>query len=623
MMSNQITFKTIATVVVALTLQSCQTTTLSPDSTADATISKTEHQWLGSNCLWGSEKLDLCDLQTKEEIALRLVNEMTLDEKLGQMTQSVWHNGVSPEIVAEFGIGSIIHTEGPTPGKTAKEWRANFNRFQEATLNTRLGVPLISAVDAVHGQNTFEGAVIFPHNIGMAATQSSKLIRQAASITAAETKATGFHWSFAPCISMPRHEFWGRVYEGFGEDSVFAAEAASASVMGLQNTKDHQILGVAATAKHFLGDGAAEGGVSGGDAKLSEDELAQRYLPPYQAAIDAGVASIMVGFNSVNGVNMHQNQELVKETLKKKMGFEGVVLTDWNGGLRYGPAHTVINAGVDLAMQPGNHKEFIDDLRSSVKDGTVSMERINDAVTRIIKLKLKVGAFKQPLFDEEDEYEIGSQENRAVARQAVRDSLVLLKNQNKALPLSAEDKIVVVGEHGNNTGLQSGGWSIHWQGQTENYEGATTIFEGILAENPNSSFQAGTCNENTSADTAVVVVGELPYAEFKGDTDQLWLSDAHKSLIQSCTQHVKNTVVLLISGRALEVTEQIDQADAFIAAWLPGSEGAGVADFLFAKDGYKPKGRLPHVWPKHASDLPLEIGDERALFPFGFGLESF
>lgn len=601
-----------------LGLQACSTNTKTAfDSQLQQT---TKHPILGSNCLWGTRALDLCQANSVEEISGLLLQEMTLDEKLGQMTQSVWHNGVSPEIVAEFGIGSIIHTEGPTPGTTAIEWRANFNRFQEQAIKTRLGIPLINAVDAVHGQNTFEGAVIFPHNIGMAATGNLELIKRSAQITAIETKATGFHWSFAPCISMPRHEFWGRVYEGFGEEPSFSAAAAAASVIGLQGEPGSNPVDVAATAKHFLGDGAAAGGVSGGDAKLSKEELQNRYLPPYQATIDANVAAIMVGFNSVNGTNMHQNPALVRDTLKAKMGFEGVIMTDWDGGQRYGPAHTVINSGVDLAMQPGNHEAFISDLKSSVKDGTVTMSRIDDAVDRILKMKLKLGAFKSPFWNLNEEIEIGSPSHRLVARQAVRDSMVLLKNNNNALPLDRNKKIVVVGEHGNNSGLQSGGWSIHWQGQNENYAGATTIFEAIKKVSTTSAFQVEQCSEQTDADIAVVVVGEQPYAEFKGDTDQLWLSKEPKALISSCQQFVERVVVILISGRVLEVTSSLNESDAFIAAWLPGSEGGGVADFLFGIDGYKPKGRLPHVWPKKAGDIPLEIGDKRALFPYGYGL---
>jgi beta-glucosidase len=305
------------------------------------------------------------------------------------------------------------------------------------------------------------------------------------------------------------------------------------------------------------------------------------------------------------------------------MNFAGVVLTDWDGGLRYGPPESVINAGVDVAMQPGNHEEFISRLKEAVLAGRVSGSRIDDAVERILRLKFKTGVFNEPLFSTSQVERVGQESSRLVARQAVRESLVLLKNDNTALPLSPDEKIHVAGEHGNNSGLQSGGWSIHWQGQTENYAGATTILSGIEAVSGNVTYSPTECPDDQEIDTAVVVVGEQPYAEHLGDTDQLWLREEHQQLIAGCRRVASELIVILISGRPLQITRQLEQADAFIAAWLPGSEGGGVADFLFSRDGFQPTGRLPHPWPKEVSDLPLEIGDPRALFPYGFGLQSF
>ncbi|NND82542.1 MAG: glycosyl hydrolase [Gammaproteobacteria bacterium] len=548
---------------------------------------------------------------------------MRLDEKLGQMTQSIWHNGVSPEIVRDVGIGSVIHTEGPFPGETTEEWIAHFNRFQQAALNSRLGIPLLIGVDSVHGQNTFAGAVIFPHNIGMGATRNLTLIEQAARITALESLGTGFNMSFAPCIAMPKHEHWGRVYEGYSEEPEFTREAGLAAIRGLQGVDLARRDTVAATAKHFVADGATSGGVEGGNAIVNEELLRETLLPPYQAAVDAGVAAIMVGFNSVNGINMHQHRQLVTDVLKGEMGFTGMVMTDWDGGLRFGAPHTVINAGIDLAMQPGNHERFISELRASVEDGTVPMARIDDAVRRILELKFKLDLFNDPFAKAEHAPLVGSEAHRAVARQAVRESLVLLKNQNQALPLKAKDSIAVIGPHGNNSGLQSGGWSIHWQGQTESYRGATTIYDAVRAVAPDATYHAEGCPANSPTGTAVVVVGEQPYAEALGDTDELWLSDAHKQMVKDCAQRADRLVVVLISGRVLEISDQFEQSDAFVAAWLPGSEGTGVADFLFGSDGFTPRGRLPLVWPKKAADLPLEIGDERALFPYGYGLQQY
>lgn len=578
-------------------------------------------------CKWGTQGFDLCAYSSDDERIDALIAEMTLDEKIGQMTQSVWHNGVTPEVIKRKLIGSVIHTEGPTPGPTASDWQNNFDRFQAHALQTRLGVPLLIAVDAVHGQNTFEGAVIFPHNIGMAATRNISLVTAAAKITAEETAGTGFNWTFSPCIAMPLHEHWGRVYEGFSEDRDLTIAAVKASIAGHQGKSLHARNTIAATAKHFIADGATVGGVEGGDAVVDEQQLRETLLPPYAAAVDAGVAAVMVGFNSVNGINMHQHQHLVTEVLKGELGFDGVVVSDWDGGQRFGPAHTVINAGVDIAMQPGNHDAFMQDLKSSVNDGTVSLQRINDAVRRILGLKFKLGLFAEPFAKREFADSVGSEAHRAIARQAVRESLVLLKSENSALPLTHNDHIVVVGKHSVNTGLQSGGWSIHWQGQTESYAGATSIYQGILdvASNYDAKIELAIegCKAQSSAEKAVVVIGEQPYAEGAGDSDELWLTDTHKKLIADCKALGKRVIVVLISGRVLAISPDLNSSDAFVAAWLPGSEGAGVADFLFAKDGFKPSGKSPYAWPRKVADLPLSKYDSRALFPFGYGLTDY
>ncbi len=509
------------------------------------------------------------------------------------------------------------------PGQSVSSWVDRFDKFQREAIRTRLGIPLLIGVDAVHGQNTYDGAVIFPHNIGMAATRNMDLIRHAAEITAIEVAGTGFNWTFSPCIAMPQHEHWGRVYEGYSEDRDLTMAAVSASVRGYQGGDLAARNTIAATAKHYLADGATQGGVEGGDALMGDKEMREVYLPPYRTAVDEGVAAIMVGFNSYNGVNMHQNGYLVNDVLKGELGFDGVVLTDWNGGLRFGAAHTVINAGIDMAMQPGNHGEFMADLKSSVLDQTVDISRIDDAVRRILRMKFRLGLFEDPFAKKEFSVMVGSEQHRAVARQAVRESLVLLKSENGVLPLDPNGSIAVVGAHGNNSGLQSGGWSIHWQGQKENYRGATTIFDGIRAVAPDVEYAESGCYESMVAETAVVVVGEEPYAEFKGDSDQLFLSEAHKDLIQDCKNMGKRVIVILISGRVLAIGPQLETSDAFIAAWLPGSEGAGVADFLFAVDGFKPKGKSPYAWPVNVADLPLTRYDERALFKFGFGLETY
>jgi beta-glucosidase len=490
-------------------------------------------------CQWGSAKFDLCRFENDSQRVDAILAEMNLDEKLGQMPQSVWHNSVSPQIIGAFGIGSIIHTDGPVPGPLPTDWMDMFDQFQQNAMDTRLGIPLMVAVDAVHGQNTYEGAVVFPHNIGLAASGNMSLIQRAAEITAIESVGTGFNWTFSPCIAMPEHEHWGRVYEGFSEDLSLTLAATQASVTGLQGEALHLDHTIAATAKHYLGDGATDGGIEGGDATLTNDEIRQRHLPTYVEAVKHDVAAIMVGFNSVNGIAMHQHKELVQDILKDEVGFDGVVLTDWNGGLRFGEPHTVINAGVDIAMQPGNHEEFLTKLKATVLDGSVPMQRIDDAV---------------------------------------RESAVLLKNTRQALPLRPDESIVVVGEHADNTGLQSGGWSIRWQGLKRNYLGATSILAGMRQQQPQVQYFAEGCPADMQADKVVAVVGEYPYAEGVGDTQDIWISEQQQQMLAECAKSGVPLITVLISGRLLLINSQLALSDSFVAAWLPGSEGSGIAD---------------------------------------------
>lgn len=574
-------------------------------------------------CQWGADRFDLCRFNINEQRVNALLEAMTLDEKLGQMTQSVWHNNVDPDVIRDFTIGSIIHTDGPVPGELPSDWMDKFDEFQNQTLKTRLGVPLMVAVDAVHGQNTYEGAVVFPHNIGMAATGNMSLIQQAAQITAIESVGTGFNWTFSPCIAMPEHEHWGRVYEGFSEDLSLTLAATEASVTGLQGGDLGFQHTVAATAKHYLGDGATDGGIEGGDSTLSQAQIRERHLPTYIKAVEHDVAAIMVGFNSVNGIPMHQHKALVQDVLKDEIGFDGVVLTDWNGGIRFGEPHTVINAGVDIAMQPGNHEEFLNKLKDSVLDGTVPMARIDDAVRRILNMKFKLGLFEQPFSKREFASKVGSAEHRSIARQAVRESLVLLKNEGKALPISVDENVVVVGEHADNSGLQSGGWSIRWQGLKRNYRGATSILAGIRQLQPETAYFPQGCPVDMQADKVIAVVGEYPYAEGVGDTPNIFISEQQQAMLAQCAASGVPVVTVLISGRPLLINQELKLSQSFVAAWLPGSEGNGVADFLYAVDGFAPKGKLPYAWPARYEDLPLQQESEHALFPFGFGLQSY
>jgi beta-glucosidase len=561
-----------------------------------------------------------------------LLSQMTLDEKIGQMTQVRHFDDISLEDINSKFIGSVIHTQGPLPGNDAAEWQAKFSELQQLALNTRLGIPLLFGVDAVHGQNTFEGATIFPHNIGLGATRNPELVEKVASITAIESKATGFNWVFSPCVAIPMNEKWGRVYEAFSESTEVTNELTRSAVKGHQGQAEK--FGVMATAKHFIGDGATDFGIEGGNTSLSQKEVLERLLPPYRTAIEAGVGSIMASFNTLNSISMHAHKMMIIDLLKDRLNFEGIVVSDWKAYSRFG-MNDIINAGIDMVMAvDGDLALFQEGVKNGVLNGEIAQERIDDAVRRILRQKFRFGLFDNPFPDHNLIQEIGIQKHRDIARQAVRESLVLLKNENSTLPFKKDTKIVVVGEFGDNSGLQSGGWTVNWQGTNQNYKGATTILEGIrkFAAHEVRFDPDGTGNLE-DVDVALIVVGENPYAEFFGDIGgemnlfQLTLTEKHQNYITSYAGKGIKTVVLLISGRPLVVTKQIKQSDAFVAAWLPGSEGDGIAEVLFGQ--YDFKGKLPHSWPKSEEDFTGKYGPNfwdksiKPLFPLGFGLTYY
>lgn len=561
-----------------------------------------------------------------------LLAMMTLEEKIGQMTQVRHFDDISEEDITSRYIGSIIHTQGPLPGETAAAWQEKFAALQKKALSTRLGIPLLFGVDAVHGQNTYDGATIFPHNIGLGATGNAALVEKAAAITALESQATGFNWVFSPCIAISYNEKWGRVYEAFSESTQLTTELTKASVRGHQGTlsDSHTVM---ATAKHFVGDGATDFGVEGGEASLDSEELKKRLLPPYEAAVEQDIGAIMASFNTFSGNPMHAHKALITDTLKVEMDFDGIVVSDWKGYSRFGE-HEIVNAGIDMVMAvDGDLDLFQHGLKQAVADGLVSQNRIDDAVRRILRQKYRLGLFDNPFPDSTLVKKIGIPAHRDVARQAVRESLVLLKNEGNILPLEKETKkIVIVGEHANSTGLQSGGWTVNWQGTTENYKGGTTILQGIerLAEGT-VVFDENAMGNHFDADVAIIAVGEPPYAEFFGDVGHesnelaLTLTEKHQNYISTYINKDVKVVVLLISGRPLVTTKQIEQSTAFVAAWLPGSEGDGIAEVLFGD--YNFKGKLPHSWPRSLEDYQGKYGPNfwdgsiEPLYPFWYGLE--
>lgn len=557
---------------------------------------------------------------------------MTLEEKIGQMSQVRHFSDLnsSEEIGTKF-IGSVIHTQGPEPGVGALGWQKKIKSLQKKALSTRLGIPLLFGVDAVHGQNTFQGATIFPHNIGLGATRNTTLVKEIAQITALEVQATGFNWTFSPCVAVPYNEKWGRVYEAFSENTELTTRLAEASINGLQGNLKNDTT-VLATAKHFIGDGATDFGEEGGNTSLTVKEVSEKLMPPYQAAVKSKVGAVMASFNTLQGKPMHAHKTLINDTLKKRMGFEGIVLSDWKGYSRFG-GNNIINAGIDMVMAvDGDLDIFQSGLKNAVINDSVSIDRINDAVKRILRQKFRLNLFKNPYPNPTLIPKIGSKSHRNKARQAVRESLVLLKNKANILPINkALKKIVVVGEHAHNSGLQSGGWTMAWQGTMENYKGATTILDGIKAETKAEIiYDKGATGNHFDADIAIIVVGETPYAEMFGDINdaneerKLTLSKKHQQYITKYSNKGVKTVVVLISGRPLVTTKQIYLSDAFIAAWLPGSEGGGIAEVLFGD--YDFKGKLPHSWPNSVNDFKGKYGinywdkSKKPLYEFGYGL---
>ena len=571
------------------------------------------------------------DAQIEQKVD-SLLKLMTLEEKIGQMSQVRHFWDISKDDVATKFIGSIIHTQGPTPGKTGKEWQQKFIKLQKQALSTRLGIPLLFAVDAVHGQNTFEGATIFPHNIGLGATGNEKLVEEIAKITAIESQATGFNWVFSPCIAIPLNEKWGRVYEAFSESTALTKKLTKASVRGHQgNLSDGTT--VMATAKHFVGDGATDFGVEGGNTSLSAKEIKELLLTPYRAAVKENIGAVMASFNSITDISMHNHKELLTDTLKVGMNFDGIIVSDWKAYSRFN-GNDVINAGVDVIMAvDGDLDDFQQGVKTAIETGVIEISRIDDAVKRILRQKYRLGLFDNPFPDTTLISKIGSKEHRETARQAVRESLVLLKNKDKVLPIAKETKkIVVVGEHANSSGLQSGGWTINWQGTKENYKGATTILEGIKKQAKGEVVYDKDATQNHfDSDLAIIVVGETPYAEFFGDIGhesnqlKLTLTEEHQNYIKTYQEKGVKTVVVLVSGRPLVVTNEIENSDAFVAAWLLGSEGDGVAEVLFGD--YNFKGKLPHSWPASIEDFKEKYGPNfwdssiKPLYNFGYGLE--
>ncbi|MFB4314743.1 glycoside hydrolase family 3 protein [Actinomadura sp. 21ATH] len=561
----------------------------------------------------------------------RLLDRMTLDEKIGQMTQAE-RGSVTAGDVTAYRLGSLLSGGGsvPTPN-TPESWADMYDGFQRAALATPRRIPLIYGVDAVHGHNNVVGATIFPHNIGLGAARNPELVRRIGAATAEEVTGTGPDWNFAPCVCVARNDRWGRTYESFGEIPELPAQMTTA-VSGLQGPRLGGPASVLATAKHYVGDGGTTGGVDQGNTEISEAELRRIHLPPFQAAIRRGAGSVMISFNSWNGVKAHGHRYLITDVLKKELRFSGLVVSDWNGidqidgqpGFTAAEVRTSINAGIDMVMVPNDWKRFIETLKAEVEAGRVPMSRIDDANRRILTKKVQLGLFERPLADRRYLRTVGSGEHRELARRAVAESQVLLKNEGNVLPLDRRDgRIFVAGKNADDIGNQSGGWTITWQGSSGDITPGTTILEGIrqtAGKRGTVTYSKDGSGVDGSYDAAVAVVGETPYAEFMGDRPGAMGLDAEDlATLQRLRASGVPVVVVLVSGRPLDVSAQLPQWNALVASWLPGTEGRGVADVLFGVR--KPTGKLPVTWMKDVGQQPINKGDGKdPLFPFGYGL---
>ena len=565
-----------------------------------------------------------------------LMANMSLDDMVAQMTQAQ---------------ATTVNCGGSTCG-SALEGGGNYTAtfYSKAWSQT---IPVAYGKDNVHGMGDVKNATIFPHNIGLGATRDSALVRKIGQAVAEEMWAAHIDLNFAPAITVPQDERWGRTYEGFGETPELAASLGAAYVRGQQGDHYDAEWRVISTAKHFIGDGATDNGYDRGNATMTEKDLREKYLPPYEAVVEQGVLSVMASFNQINGVHQHVDSARLTGILKTELGFDGFVIADWEGiensttpgaagdytgtvtGVSSKDAiRNAINAGIDMAMVPQSATTFISNMKSLVQAGQISEDRVKDAVRRILRAKIRAGRIDNP--NGPTAYagisaNIGSAEHRKIAREAVQKSLVILKNEN-VLPLATTDQIFLTGSHANNTGLQCGGWTNGWQGSiTNNITGATSIQAGF--DEVASGARVTTAD---AAGTIVYVIGEVPYAEWYGDfrngdfnnkiiTEASYTgvsfgtTDSYISQIKTWQAAGHKVAVVFITGRPLPITSLIETADAFVVAWLPGSEGAGVADVLFGK--VNPTGKLPHTWPKDASQIPINEGDGKTgLYPYGYGL---
>ena len=573
-----------------------------------------------------------------------ILPKLTLEQKVGQVIQAD-SDHVTPKEVKEYRLGSVLSggnsAPGPLPYADTKKWIEMADKYYNASIDNddvEIAIPIIWGIDAVHGHANLKGSIIFPHNIGLGAMNNPDLIEKIASVTAHELTISGHDWTFAPTLAVPQDVRWGRTYEGFSENSEIVKSYGGRIVIGLQGKfgsdnfmSDGKVI---SSAKHFLADGATQNGADQGDALISEDELSKVHAAGYYSAIPAGVQTVMASFSSWQGRKLHGDKELLTNVLKGKMGFKGFVIGDWNGhgqvpGCKNTDCAQSLNAGLDMYMAPDSWKGLYSSTLQQVKDGAISMERLNDAVRRILRVKLASGIFEKGIPSSRtnagDENILGLPENRSIARQAVRESMVLLKNNDQVLPIDASKTILVVGDGADSISKASGGWTLSWQGtghSNDEFPNGESILRGIeevVSQAGGKVIFSPEGDTSIKADIVIAIYGEDPYAEFQGDRENLdFVSNSFDTNRLSLYKSIDIPVIsVFLSGRPMWTNPEINNSDAFVAAWLPGTEGGGISDLLFKTDpSFDFTGRLSFKWPSSA----LVSDKSEPLFKLGYGL---
>lgn len=649
------TFIYCGVVASLFTLTACQSSNTSNNK--DVQVPKQSQR---NPELWPKLNSALAKDPTTEKRVAEILGKMSLEEKIGQMIQPEIKYA-TPADIKKYHIGSVLNGGGTFPNNnkhsSPADWVKLANEYYLAAMSGEEDnrIPLIWGSDAVHGHNNVVGATLFPHNIGLGAARDPEMIRRIGAATAKEIATTGVDWTFAPTVAVARDDRWGRTYESYSEDPSIVRQYSKMMIDGLQgqvNSPNFLSDGhVVATAKHFLADGGTHRGIDRGDVKISEEELVRVHAPGFIEALKSGSQTIMASFNSWNGEKVHGSKYLLTDILKQRLGFDGFVVGDWNAhrfvdGCKVDSCPQAVNAGLDMLMVPSDWKPLYNNTLQQARSGIIPISRIDDAVSRILRIKLRAGLFTAGQVTERalagKNNILGSQSHRTLAREAARKSLVLLKNNNAALPINPTKNILIVGEAATDISRQSGGWTLSWQGtgnKPEDFVGATTIFDGIQRQVKQAGGQAiyskdgGTgdviFDNQKPADVIVVVYGEKPYAEWHGDIASIEYQPGSKKdldLLKKLKRKGVPTVSVFLSGRPLWVNKEINASDAFVAAWLPGSEGEAIADVIFSKANgevqYDFNGKLSFSWPKFVYQTVLNKGDDdyQPLFPYGYGL---